>query len=126
MPCSIQILSSSSEPIYAQIASQISAAIVAGRLDASLPLPSIRGLAADLGVSVITTKRAYEELEKSGLIETRPGLGCFVAAQSPEMLKERRARMVEAGLGPLIDEAKRLGVAREDFDAMVELLWKEE
>ena len=82
-------------PIYDQIYSQIKAQIINGTLEEDAPLPSIRNLAKDLHISVITTKRAYEELERNGLIYTAPGKGSFVAVKNTELLREENLRQIE-------------------------------
>ncbi len=94
----------SGAPIYDQIFSQIRDQIVSGALTADEALPSIRNLAKDLRISVITTKRAYEELEREGFLYTVPGKGCFVAARNTDLLREENLRRMEAHL----EEAARL------------------
>ena len=91
----IFVSNSSPAPIYEQIARQIKEQIVNGQLTEGYALPSIRKLAKDLQVSVITTKRAYEELEKASFIHAVRGKGCFVAAQNLELLREMKMRVVE-------------------------------
>lgn len=88
-------------------------------------LPSIRSLASDLQVSVITTKRAYEELEKDGFIETVPGKGSFVAPHNQELLREKRLSIIEEKLAELVQESKRLGISREDLHRILDLLYEE-
>ena len=92
----IIISNSSDKPIYEQISSQIKDAILSGDLSTGEALPSIRALAGDLHVSVITTKRAYSDLEALGFIETKQGKGSFVAGGNLELLREERLRHVEA------------------------------
>ncbi|GIQ63259.1 GntR family transcriptional regulator [Paenibacillus cisolokensis] len=91
----ILISNSSDEPIYLQIVNQIKEQIMKGELTDSEPLPSIRSLAKDLNISVITTKRAYDELEKEGFIVTVAGKGSFVASINNEMLREAKIRVIE-------------------------------
>jgi len=122
----ILLSNSSSEPIYEQIARQVRAQIIAGDLQEGALLPSIRALAHDLQISVITSKRAYEELEKEGLIDTVGGKGTFVAAQNPEFLREKRMKLVEEKLGAAVAEARLLGVGPSELAEMLGLLYEEE
>lgn len=122
----ILISNSSPDPIYEQIERQLRAQILAGELEEGAPLPSIRKLAHELQISVITTKRAYEELEREGLIDSVTGKGTFVAAQSPDLLREKRLKAVESKLAEAVDEARSLGVDREKVREMLELLWEGE
>ena len=117
------ILSNSSDkPIYEQISSQVKAQILSGALAAGAKLPSIRALASDLGVSVITTKRAYEELERDGFIETVTGKGSFVAAQNAELLREEALRRTEQALRGAVDTARQGGVTDSEVREMLELV----
>jgi GntR family transcriptional regulator len=122
----ILLSNSSSEPIYEQIACQVRAQIIAGELEEGGLLPSIRALARDLQISVITTKRAYEELEKEGLIDTVGGKGTFVAAQNPAFLREKRMKAVEEKLLAAVAEARLLGVGPDELGDMLRLLYEEE
>jgi GntR family transcriptional regulator len=122
----VLISNSSPEPIYEQIARQIRAQIISGDLEEAALLPSIRALAHDLQISVITTKRAYEELEREGLIDTVGGKGTFVAAQNPELLKEKRMKLVEEKLSAAVVEARLLGIGPGELGEMLELLYEEE
>ena len=122
----IIISNSSSEPIYEQISSQIKSQILAGDLDEGEALPSIRSLAKDLQISVITTKRAYEELEREGFIDTVGGKGSFVAAQNPEFLKEMKMKRVEERLAEAVMEARHLDIGIEALKEMLALLYGEE
>ena len=122
----IVILNSSSSPIYEQIAEQIKAQIIDESLEAGSPLPSIRNLAKDLHISVITTKRAYDELESEGFIDTVGGKGTFVADQNRELLREARMRIVEEHLTNAITEAKKIGLDRSGIKSMIDLLYPEE
>lgn len=97
----------SGTPIYDQIYTQIRRQIVGGELKENELLPSIRGLAKDLRISFITTKRAYEELEKEGFLYTVPGKGCFVASRNAELIREENLKKIEAH----IEEIARLGAA---------------
>jgi len=122
----ILISNSSPEPIYEQIARQIKAEVIAGRLEEGAPLPSIRALAHDLQVSVITTKRAYDELEAEGFLDSVGGKGTFVAAQNPAFLREKRMQVVEEKLASALDEARLLGVSLDELTEMLRLLYQEE
>jgi GntR family transcriptional regulator len=122
----ILLSNSSPEPIYEQIARQVRAQIISGDLQEGALLPSIRALAHDLQISVITTKRAYEELEKEGLIDTVGGKGTFVAAQNSEFLREKRMKLVEEKLAAAVAEARLLGVGPAELDEMLSLLYEEE
>lgn len=122
----ILISNSSPDPIYRQIVQQIKGQIISGELPETVPLPSIRKLAHELQISVITTKRAYEELEKEGLIDTVGGKGTFVASQNQEFLREKRMKIVEGKLADALSEARLLGVSHEELMDMVRLLWEDE
>lgn len=117
---------SSSEPIYEQIARQIRAQIISGELEEGTLLSSIRSLAHDLQISVITTKRAYEELEREGLIDSVGGKGTFVAAQNPEFLREKRMKLVEEKLADAVSEARLLGLGRSELAEMLSVLCEED
>ena len=122
----ILISNSSPDPIYEQIVRQIKGQIIAGELAEGEPLPSIRKLAHELQISVITTKRAYEELDKEGLIDTVGGKGTFVASQNQEFMREKRMKLVEAKLSDALNDARMLGVSYEELGEMLRLLWEEE
>ena len=113
------------QPIYEQIADQIKGQILDGSLAAGTALPSIRLLARDLRISVITTKRAYEELERDGFLENVPGKGCFVAPQNRELLREAQLRRVEEKLTQAIEEARRGAVSLEELKEMLTELYQE-
>lgn len=119
----ITILPQGTLAIYEQIVNQLKNAIVTNELQAGEALPSIRALAADLGVSVITTKRAYEELEKEGLIRSVAGRGFFVCEYNTDYLKEKQLIMIEKRLGEIIYEAKQAGIGCEDFLEMAQTLY---
>lgn len=121
----IIISNSSPEPLYEQIVNQIKNQIIIGELEPGDSLPSIRNLAKDLRISVITTKRAYEELEKDGFIETVAGKGSFVAGQNMELLREKRLRLIEEKLNEIILESKVLGISKDELKEMLELLYEE-
>jgi len=122
----ILLSNSSPDPLYDQIVRQIRAQIISGDLAESSPLPSIRKLAHDLQISVITTKRAYEELEKEGLIDTVAGKGTFVAAHNPGFLREKRLKVVEEKLADAVSEARLLGIDLEALGEMLGLLWEQD
>jgi GntR family transcriptional regulator len=121
----IIVSNSSPDPIYEQISRQIKAQIIGGELREADPLPSIRKLAQDLQISVITTKRAYEELEKEGFIDTVEGKGSFVAMQNKELLREKKMKLVEDKMTEAVEEAKLLGITFSELRAMLNLLYKE-
>ena len=109
--------------IYEQIVNQLKNAIVTGELKAGEALPSIRALAADLGVSVITTKRAYEELEKEGLIRSVAGKGFYACEYNTDYLKEKQLMMLEKRLAEVIEEAKQAGLSCQEVVEMIEALY---
>jgi len=115
----IIITNSDGIPIYEQISAQIKAKILSGELKEGDALPSMRALAQDLRVSVITTKRAYEALENEGFIQSFTGRGSFVSAADPEMLKEQNLREIEDHLGKAAETAQRSGVS---FDELCDIL----
>ena len=121
----IIISNRSDEPIYNQIYQQLRGAIIREELTAGEPLPSIRNLARELQVSVITTKRAYEELERDGYIETVAGKGSFVAPQNAELLREKRVNLIEEKMVAVIQEARTLGLSLPELQRIVKLLYEE-
>lgn len=121
----IIISNSAQEPIYEQIAVQIKDSIINSEIKEGELLPSIRALARELGISVITTKRAYDELEKDGFITTVPGKGCYVAPQNTELLRESRLKTIEDNLQKAVDAAKSIEVGLDDLKYMIEILYKE-
>ncbi len=112
------------KPIYEQIADQIRAQILSGALKAGDALPSMRLLARDLRISVITTKRAYEELEREGFLASVPGKGCFVAPQDPALLRETQLRQVEELLSQAVDEARRGGLSLDELRELLDILYQ--
>jgi GntR family transcriptional regulator len=122
----IIITNSSGEPIYMQIVTQIKQQIISGRLQEGEALPSMRNLAMQLRISVITTKRAYEELEREGFIESYTGRGSFVRAQNRELLREEQLRQTEELLRQAMDKAKLAGLSMEELLEMTEVLFREE
>ena len=115
----------SGAPIYDQIYNQIKQQIISGALQPDEAMPSIRGLARDLRISVITTKRAYEDLEAAGFITTMPGRGSFVAPQNPALHREQALTQVEEALSQAIAAARRGGVNLEEVTETLNLLWEE-
>ena len=111
--------------IYEQIVNQLKNAIVNKELEAGEALPSIRGLAGELNVSVITTKRAYEELEKEGLIRSVSGKGFYVCEYNTDYLREKQLMMLERRLGEVITEAKQAGLSCEELKEMIDTLFGE-
>ncbi len=122
----IIISNSSGKPIYEQITSQIKNAIITGELSAGEALPSMRALARDLRISVITTKRAYEDLERDGFIETVAGKGCFVANKNMEFIKEEQLRIVEEILQGCVDTARSSGITLAELIEILSVLYGEE
>lgn len=108
----------SGAPIYDQIYSQIKDAILSGQVTEGEALPSIRALAKDLRISVITTKRAYDELESEGFIYTLPGKGCFVAERSTELLREENLRKIESHMQEIRRLANACRLAEQELDEM--------
>ncbi|MCT4598055.1 MAG: GntR family transcriptional regulator [Vallitalea sp.] len=119
----IIISNSSSDPIYLQITNQLKKYIITGELEETEPLPSIRKLAKELQISVITTKRAYEELEKEGLVESVRGKGFYVALKNKELIKEKKMQLIENKLSEIIDESKLLGLTIDEFIEIIKLLY---
>ena len=108
----------SGAPIYDQIYSQIKDAILSGQVTEGEALPSIRALAKDLRISVITTKRAYDELESDGCIYTLPGKGCFVAERSTELLREENLRKIESHMQEIRRLANACRLTEQELDEM--------
>lgn len=121
----IIVSNSSNRPIYEQISSQIKGMILKGRLNEGDLLPSIRGLAKDLQISVITTKRAYDELEKEGFIETVQGKGSYVAGQNKELMREKKLKIIEEKLFEVVEESKLLGLNYKEVKEMLRILFEE-
>ena len=122
----IIIRNSAGVPIYEQILRQIQGQILSGELQEGEALPSMRLLARELRISVITTKRAYEELEREGFITTVPGKGCFVAPQDPELAREETLRRVEEHLTRAVEAAKSGGVTLEEMKDTLNILYGDE
>lgn len=122
----IIISNASSDPIYMQILNQIRQSILSGELRAGDSLPSIRQLAKDLQVSVITTKRVYEELEKEKLIDSVVGKGSFVSGANKEFIREQRMKRLEEKMLEIIRDSKELSMSQQDLINHLTLLFKEE
>jgi GntR family transcriptional regulator len=120
------ISTSNKEPLFLQIKEQIKQHIFSGELKEGDALPSMRVLAKDLKVSVITTKRAYEELEKEGYLISAVGRGTFVAGQQPHVLREWQIRELENELEKLVKASKQIGLTKEDLNEMIEVYYEEE
>lgn len=119
----IIISNSSGEPIYQQISSQIKKLILDGTLKAGDALPSMRTLAQQMRISVITTKRAYEELERDGFIESYTGKGSFVKGQNSELIREEYLRQTEALLADACAKAEQCGLSLDELKEMLELIY---
>ncbi len=119
----MKIYQNSNEPIYKQIAAQLKEQILTGKLKSGDPLPSIRGLAQDLKISVITTMKAYEELSAEGLVTASKGKGYYVNAQDENMLKEQHMRQVEENLIDAISSAKIAGMGLSEVTDILGTLW---
>ena len=115
----------SGSPIYDQIYSQIKAAIISGELKEDDALPSIRALAKDLRISVITTKRAYDELEREGFIYTVAAKGCFVAPKNLELIREENLRRIEEHMEEILRLSKSVGLSSDDLIEMLRNLKEE-
>lgn len=126
--CTMDIIisNSSGDPIYEQIYSQIKAGIMSGVLKEGDALPSMRVLAQQLRISVITTKRAYEELERDGFIESYTGRGSFVKKQNAEFLREEILKQTEALLDEACTKAKQCGMTLEELREMLEIIYEGE
>lgn len=121
----IIISNSSKEPIYEQIVKQIQTLILSGELEEGTTLPSMRQLAKDLKISVITTKRAYEELEKSGFIYSIVGKGSFVAEQNLDVIREKKLRVIEEQLSAVIFNSREIGLSYGELQELLKLLYEE-
>ena len=122
----IIISNSVDTPLYEQVKEQIKNKIVANELKAGEILPSIRSLAKDLRISVITTKNAYDELEKEGYVETIPGKGTYVANKNTELIKEEQMQKVEGLIDTAVSIAKISGISKDEIKEMLDILYGEE
>ena len=119
------VISNSGEiPIYEQIASQIKSAVIAGEVKPGEPLPSLRFLAKELRVSVISTKRAYEELEREGYITSVPGKGSFAVEINRELLREEQYKRLEEHLNEAVDAARTAGISLGEMKELLETLYE--
>lgn len=122
----IIISNSNNTPIYEQIKEQIKNKIVSNELKTGELLPSIRCLAKDLRISVITTKNAYEELEKEGYIETIPGKGSYVANKNIELIREEQLQKIESLIDMAVSIAKISHISKKEMQNMLDILYGEE
>ena len=122
----IILSNSSGKPIYEQIADQVKEQILAGALSAGDALPSMRVLAKELRISVITTKRAYDELEADGFLYTVAGKGCFVAEKNLDLIREQKLKELEDHLDAAVELAAQCGVSALELMEMLRILLKEE
>lgn len=122
----IIISNSSGQPIYQQIASQIKNMIISDKLKEGEPLPSMRLLAKELRISVITTKRAYEELEREGFIVSITGKGSFVASKNTEFIREEQLRNIENLMQQIVESANICGLSLNELIEIMTLLYKGE
>lgn len=118
----VVVSNSNPAPIYEQIVEQVKKQIVSGKLAPGEKLPSLRMLAGDLGVSVITTKRAYAVLEEAGFISTVAGKGCFVSEMNADLIREENLKRIQALLSQAIDLADASGVSLDEVTEMFEIL----
>lgn len=121
----IIISNSSGKPIYEQITSQIKSMIISGELKEGNALPSMRLLAKELRISVITTKRAYDDLERDGFIESFTGKGSFVAQKNVEFIREEQLKAAEEHLKNAVCAAKSSGISRAELEEMLRILYEE-
>lgn len=120
----IIISNASDAPIYEQIRGQIASQILNGELNPGTALPSIRLLAKDLKISVITTKRAYTELERQGLIETVPGKGSFVASINPGLIREKQLELISENVDNIVMLCKQYDVSKDKLLELLDILWQ--
>lgn len=121
----IIISNSSDKPIYEQITDQIKAMVMAGRLKEGDPLPSMRTLAKELRISVITTKRAYEDLERDGFITTMVGKGSFIKAADTRLVREEKLKQIEELLSKAVSIARQSNIKREEIEEILEILYQD-
>ena len=118
------ISNASGKPIYEQICTQIKNAILSGELSPGDALPSIRALAKDLRISVITTKRAYDELERDGFIDRVPGKGCYVAEKNLELVREAHLKQIEDHMSEIVELAAGCSLTEDEAVGMLRLMWE--
>jgi len=121
----ILISNTSDKPLYQQIKEQIIDAILRGELVEGDPLPSIRGFANDVKVSVLTIRRVYDELEQEGFTTSQVGIGTFVSTGNIELLRDSKRHIVELKMQELIDTAKTLNITKAELNAMMDILYEE-
>lgn len=122
----ILVSNSSEKPIYEQISSQMKQMIINGELEAGTLLPSMRTLAKELRISVITTKRAYEDLERDGFIHTIVGKGSFIAEKNMEFVREEQQRILEDHLNRAVAAAKAGGISLDELQEILKMIYEEE
>ncbi len=120
------ISNASGKPIYEQIYTQVKNCIISGELSPGDALPSIRALAKDLRISVITTTRAYDELERDGFIDRVPGKGCYVAEKNLELVREAHLKQIEEHMTEIVTLAAGCSLSEEDTVRMLRLIWENE
>lgn len=120
------ISNASGKPIYEQIYTQVKNCIISGELSPGDALPSIRALAKDLRISVITTTRAYDELERDGFIDRVPGKGCYVAEKNLELVREAHLKQIEDHMTEIVTLAAGCSLSEEDTVRMLRLIWENE
>lgn len=125
-PMNIIISNSSDEPIYIQVKNQIKNAIISNELKPNDKLPSIRSLAKDLRISVITTKSAYEELERDGYVETIPSKGIYVSNKNIDLIKEEQLQSIEKLIKTSIEIAKISSITKEELNNILDIYWEDE
>lgn len=121
----IIISNSSDEPIYVQVKNQIKNSIISGELKNGDKLPSIRVLAKDLEISVITTKSAYLELEKEGYVKTVPAKGIFVSNKNKSLIRDEQLKNIERLIASSIDIAKLSNISKEELISIIDILWED-
>ncbi len=122
----IIISNSSTKPIYEQITSQIKTMIMTGELNSGDPIPSMRGLAKEIHVSVITVQKAYEDLVRDGFIETTVGRGSFVSARNKDFILEEQQKILEEHLVNACDVARKSGISLQKLQELTKLFYEEE
>ena len=122
----LTISNASGKPIYEQIYTQVKNCIISGELSPGDALPSIRALAKDLRISVITTTRAYDELERDGFIDRVPGKGCYVAEKNLELVREAHLKQIEEHMTEIVTLAAGCSLSEEDTVQMLRLIWENE
>ena len=120
------ISNASGKPIYEQIYTQVKNCIISGELSPGDALPSIRALAKDLRISVITTTRAYDELERDGFIDRVPGKGCYVAEKNLELVRDAHLKQIEEHMTEIVTLAAGCSLSEEDTVRMLRLIWENE